>query len=363
MKSSYRIFRIKGIEIRLHFTLIILFLLPVLELTSFSDLAEGAVSAIYSFAFLFALFSSVLAHELTHSIVAMRNGTKVKQIILWPLGGIASVGIVKDPVKELKISIAGPMASLAIGFSLLLLLVAVEGTGLLWKSIASGEFLATPSLLNFIAMAMYVNFVLGIFNLFLPIFPMDGGRVLRSMLNMVTTRIRATQLAVGIGQAFLAVFVVFALMAGSLWLIIMGVFLFIAGLSELRFTELSDLAEKADLGKTMRTSFIAVHPSLKVADFLQIAVPWQSLYPVLDETGKPVGIIEPERLENKAGAVSDVMGTEFPAIRLDGDRDNAISSILSNNYALVVGKEGALHGIITLQDLQRAIKLESIKAK
>lgn len=362
MKSSYRLFKVKGIDIRIHFTLLILFLMPLLELASFNDLATGAISAAYSLAILLVLFSSVLSHELAHSIVAMRNGVKVTQIVLWPLGGISSVGIVNEPAKELKISLAGPLSSLAIGFSLLLLLAAAEGTHLLWKSISSGQFMEVPSLPNFLIAAMYVNVILGLFNLFLPIFPMDGGRVLRSMLNMITSRIRATQIAVGIGQAFLAVFMLFALMYGSLWLIIMGVFLFVAGLSELRFTQLSDLAEKADLEKAVRTSFMAVHPDLKVADFLQIAVPWQSLYPVLDETGKPVGVIEPERLQSKAGTVSEAMAREFPAVTLGGNKTSAINEVVSNNYALVLGHGGVLHGIITLQDLQRAIKLQNMKA-
>jgi hypothetical protein len=204
---------------------------------------------------------------------------------------------------------------------------------------------------------------LGAFNLFLPIFPMDGGRVLRSMLGMVTTRLRATKLAVAIGQVFLAVFIFFAIMVGSIWLIAIAVFLFIAGLSELKLTELSDVAERIDLHRIIKTDFIVLSPDLKVRDLLKVAVPWQSIYPVLDESGNPIGMIDLNDLVKNSGKVGDVMLRGFPVIKESDEKSEVLTKVFSKGYALVVDKKGRLYGILTLDSLQKSIRIESLKKK
>jgi len=355
MKSSYRLFTVRGIEIRLHLTLLILFIFPVTELMGYDTLTEGFFHFAYSFLFLLALFSSVLIHELSHSFVAIRNKIKVKQIILWPLGGIASLGMVKDPVKELKISVAGPLASLAIGFSLAFILVAAAGLNAVGEAVVSGSVLEDISVFNFAVLAAYLNLVLGAFNLFLPIFPMDGGRVLRSMLAMMMDRMKATRLAVRIGQGFLAVFVFFAIMMGSLWLVFIGVFLFIAGLSELKLTELDELLKSVDLRDVTRTNFLAVSPQLRVKDLLKVAIPQQTLYPVLEENGKPLGFVVLNKLKGKVGKVGDIMETKFPSIKLGEKKGEQLTKVYTDGYAFVLDKAGGLYGILTLDGLQKAI--------
>ncbi len=370
MRSSYRIFRIKGIEVSLHVTMLALFLMPVLDLFSYGSLAEGASSAFYSLVFLIALFSSVFAHELAHSLVALKNRIKVSQITLTPIGGIASVGLVKDPITEFKISLAGPLTSIGIGILLLAILAPAAGMGNVGKAIFSGDFIDQPSLLNFAILVMYINVILGVFNLFLPIFPMDGGRVLRSMLNMVTSRVKATRIAVYIGQAFLSIFLLFAIIAGSLWLIIIAVFLFLAGLSELKVTEMSEVLERSDLRGIVNTGFIVLSPDFNVSDLPKIAVPWQSVYPVLDIRGKPLGFVDSmchSEKKGKPGGVKnttrvkkctakEVMSTEFPSLRLNDNKEELLTKVYSSGYAFVLDGKGTLYGILTMQNLQKELK-------
>lgn len=362
MKSSYRIFRIRGIDVSLHITLLMMFILPVLDLFSYGNLGEGVASAVYSFAFLTALFVSVFFHELAHSLVAIRSKIEVKQIILTPIGGISTIGMMRDAMTELKISLAGPLTSLAIGFVLLLIMSATVGLSGVSKTIASGKYADTPSLFNFAVLGMYINLILGVFNLFLPIFPMDGGRVLRSLLCLITNRVKATKIAVWIGQSFLSVFLVLALMAGSIWLIIIAVFLFFAGISELRITELSEGLKKADLKRAVFTSFITLHPNLKITDFLGIMVPRQSIYPIVDGNGKPIGVVDGQKVAKKEGkkegVVSDVMSAVFPKINLDSDKGDILASVYSNGYSFVIDKQGLLKGIMTMQNLQNVLKEE-----
>jgi Zn-dependent protease len=324
MRSSYRIFRISGIVVSLHVTLLILFLVPLLDLTS------GLADAAYSFAFLLTLFSSVLVHELAHSLVALRNKVAVRQIILTPIGGISSVGMVRDARTEFKISIAGPLMSLGIAFLALVVLLATGAGTTLGKSLLSGDFMSEPSLLNFLMLVAYVNFILGMFNLFIPIFPMDGGRILRSMLCTLTNRLKATRIAVYIGQVFLSVMFAFGLLAGSIWLLAIAVFLFIAGLTELKLTEMSEKLGQVDLEKVMLGSFIVLHPDLTMADFKRIAANRQTLYPVLDD--------------------------DFQTAGMEDAKEDVISKVYSSGYAFVLDPNGALYGVLTMQGIQNALK-------
>lgn len=356
MKSSYRVFTVRGIIVRIHITLLFLFLLPFMELGA----PGGLESFAYSLILLVVLFSSVLVHELAHSVIAIRNAIRVREITLWPLGGISSLGYIKGAWKELKISAAGPLTSLAIGFALLLLSLAMAGPAQVLKTVSSGEFMASFSVLNLVILGAYVNVILGLFNLFLPIFPMDGGRVLRSMLEMLMDRRKATKIAVTIGQSFALVFIALAVMIGSLWLVFLGVFLIIAGLSELRMTELSTILEKADLKRFITTNIIALSPGMRISEFLQMDGQNQRIFPVIDNNGRVIGVFDSREVKDGEGSVNDLMHAEFPSARLDGDNESMLAELYSSGYSFIFEKSGFFYGVLTIQGLQKA--MESAKA-
>jgi Zn-dependent protease/predicted transcriptional regulator len=354
MKSSYRVFRIKGIDVSLHFSFLLL--LPLLVLSFAGDMSEGIISIAYGFAVVMALFGSVLMHELSHSFMAIRNGVTVRSIILTPIGGIASIGLFKDAAKEFKITVAGPLSNFILGGVLLVILLNVYGPEAVANSVFSDDMFLVPSIMNFLVLLTYLNLVLGAFNLFLPIFPMDGGRVLRSMLNMLMNRLTATRLAVGIGQAFLSLFFVFSVMAGSLWLIAISIFLFFSGISELKFTEMSEAMEHTHLETFMSKEFIVIHPDLKVNEFLQLISGKQNLYPVLDESGKVKGVVLLENVKTSNKKIKDIMVKEFPSITMKDELSDIMAKIYGHQYAIVVDDKGILQGVLTLNEMQKAIK-------
>lgn len=363
MASSPRIFRIRGVEVRLHFTFLILLAFIILYLASEVLSGQGTIaSAFYWLAAFIALFGSVLFHELVHSFVAMANGIGVKQIILTPIGGIASIGMFRDAKKEFKVSVAGPLSNFLVAFILLVLLVAVIGPEGAVAKVLSDDIITTPSAVNFLGLVLYLNLVLGAFNLFLPVFPMDGGRVLRSMLAMATDQVRATRIAVAISQAFLAILIGISILMGYITLLVIAVFLFLAGLSELKLTEMTALVDKIDLRRVVYTRFMVVSPELGVRDLLKIAVPWQSLYPVLDDKGGPLGYVHMDKInegdrEKRAG---EVMVKDFPSTRLDRRDEDVLTKVYSNGFAFVLDKDGRLYGILTLDNLQKALKIEAM---
>jgi Zn-dependent protease/predicted transcriptional regulator len=220
--SGFRIARILGIPIYLHFSWFIIFGLIAWSLSAgyfpsrYPDLpastywANGLVASLL-------LFASVLFHELGHSVVALRNGIGIVSITLFIFGGLARLK--EDPKSacvEFKVAIAGPVASF-------ILAAAFYGA----SHLEIGGASATP-VTSYLA---FINLVLGGFNL-IPAFPLDGGRVLRAAIWNFTGKARATRLASGIGTFFAYILIlngVFGLATGAgmsgIWSVLIGWFL------------------------------------------------------------------------------------------------------------------------------------------
>jgi Zn-dependent protease len=175
--GSWKIARLFGIDVRLHWT----FLLLVAALLSGSDASATAFV-------LGTAFGSVLLHELGHSLVAKRFGVHVVDITFWPLGGMARMAeIPEEPRIEGWIAIAGP----AVNFLLAALAAPLLAAALVLNAPAG----AVNAAFGFLA----INLTLGTFNL-VPAFPMDGGRLLRAFLARRRDYVRATELAVRAGR-------------------------------------------------------------------------------------------------------------------------------------------------------------------
>src|SRR6266508_3936975 len=192
MGQGIRIGRIFGIQIALHPSWFVIFLIVTYTMAAgelprtFKTWDEGlywVVGALISLLF----FASVLAHELSHSLLARRFGIRVRDITLFIFGGVSTLeGEARRPRDEALIAAAGPLTSIAIG-ALLLGLDAATG---------QEQLVAIFGWLGFI------NITLGLFNL-IPGFPMDGGRILRAILWKVRgDRNAATRNAAGVGRAF-----------------------------------------------------------------------------------------------------------------------------------------------------------------
>ncbi len=208
MFRSFEIFRVLGIPVRVHSSL--LFFLVVAGLV-FGQ-GGGLAGILMTIIFLGLVFSFVLLHELGHAVVARANGVGVRRITLHPLGGIAALThMPRDPRKEMAIAIAGP----AVNF----VLAGVFG---------AAYFLFPIELLRLL---VTVNLVLGLFNL-LPGFPMDGGRILRAWLARRRPYDEATRIAARTGQVVAVLMGVVGLVTMHLMLVMIAVFIFVAAQAE-----------------------------------------------------------------------------------------------------------------------------------
>jgi len=265
MNKSARLFRLFGIDVRIHFSWWFVFILMSWSLATsyFPQIYPGFTTNMYwGFGIVSALllFISVLLHELSHSLVARAKKIKVESITLFFFGGVA--GITKEDIKpstEFFMAIAGPLFSFFLAGTFYLI------------SLWNVHLLVTP-VVSYLAQ---LNLVLAIFNL-IPGFPLDGGRAFRALLYGYYKDLRkATKIASSVGKFFAAVLIIlgfFSLFSGvgnGLWFILLGGFLyFIAGMSYEQVVirqSLVDIMVKDLVVK--RVSF--VDGNIFVADFLR----------------------------------------------------------------------------------------------
>jgi Zn-dependent protease len=215
--NAFQIAKVRGIPIRVHFTLLIV--LPIFgysfaEEFSTHPLSWGMLAAI-------TLFVSVALHELGHSFVAIAKGFPVRDIILLPIGGIASLARIPErPRDEFWVAIAGPLVSLALCGSLV-------GLGI------GGALLRWPELAHFCLLLGWINGSLFIFNL-LPAFPMDGGRILRAALTRRKGRLAATRIAARFGKILAILMGLLGWHYGAPMLVVIAVFIYFSARSEYR---------------------------------------------------------------------------------------------------------------------------------
>ncbi len=209
MFRTFNLFTLRGIPIRVHGSLILLLIFLGLAW----NVGVGLSGFLLTVLMLGLIFGFVLLHELGHSLVALRHGIGVKDITLYPLGGIASlVRMPRKPSTEFQIAIAGPLVNLALAgfFALIRAFYPMALLGPL----------------------VQVNLALALFNL-LPAFPLDGGRIFRAFLATRMSHAKATRVAARTGQGIAVILGFVGLLTLHVMLILIAVFVFFAAQAEL----------------------------------------------------------------------------------------------------------------------------------
>lgn len=218
MFRSFRIGSLAGIDIYLHWTFLLL-----LGFFLLSGLAagQGLAASVAGVGFVMALFGCVVLHELGHALAARRYGIPTRDITLLPIGGVARLERIPErPSEELVVALAGPAVNVVIAAALAMLLGPFGGLG----GLLTGE--------TFLHGLLRVNLMLVAFNL-LPAFPMDGGRVLRSLLAMRMDYVRATDAAARVGQVMAVLFALVGLfVVFNPFLLLVGIFVFFGAAAE-----------------------------------------------------------------------------------------------------------------------------------
>ena len=219
MLNSLQLGKFAGIDVKIHWSFL---LLPAWIL--FSTLLAGgsAGTASATILLILAAFGCVFLHEVGHALAARGYGIETHDIVLYPIGGVASLlRIPKNPLQELVIAVAGPAVNVVIAAVLFGWMAVVPLAGF------TGWFIFNLAVIN-------VGLV--VFNM-LPVFPMDGGRVLRAILAMFTSHYRATQVATAVGQVAAVGLGVFGLFTSHLMLMFIAAFIYFAANAEAKRNE------------------------------------------------------------------------------------------------------------------------------
>jgi len=256
MKYSFKIGSAWGIPIELHITFILL--MAAVFILSYPQL--------YEFILIMFLFVFVVVHELSHSLVAKHYKIKVRKIVLYPIGGVSEIEeIPEKPGIEWRMAIAGPLASFVIGGVLLVLNQIL--------SIETPIAIFAPALSTAGSLALdlaELNFILGAFNL-IPAFPMDGGRVFRALLAERMKFSDATKYAAFIGRFFGIFMTFFGVLYGfNVWLVIIGVFIYIGATEEAEQTIVSTTMARVRVKDVMYPEVAFVKPETTLTDALEV---------------------------------------------------------------------------------------------
>ncbi|MBN3038859.1 MAG: site-2 protease family protein [Candidatus Omnitrophica bacterium] len=351
MRGSIKLFKAFGIAVRIHFSFL---LLPLLF---------GYFYGLKGVVLVFFVFCCVTLHELCHSLQAKRFGVRVDQIILLPIGGIASMGSIPEkPSQEFKISIAGPLFNIVFAIILFFPFYFILGP----ENLFNPDIETWPQTF---AYAFWINPILAIFNL-LPAFPMDGGRILRSFLASKMEYVKATRIAVGFGHTFAILFGFLGIFSTppNLILIVIAFFIYMAATQEGMQVDIRSTLKKFYVKDVLPEQFLHVSPGSLLSEVLAISLhSHQEDFPVVEQ-GKLVGLLTRSNIMyaihqfGMQKQVKDIMTRDFPKLHVDDPLTKAHKMMEEWRIkAIPVVYKDQIVGVVSLEDISRVYLLMSGK--
>ena len=364
-KNAFRLpFRLLGIPVYLDITFLII--LPLLawlignQLGDFITLLELPIDAepllvgwmpyLLGLAAALALFVSVVIHELGHAVTGRIYGVETERITLWLLGGMAHFKeMPKQKGAEAVVAIAGPITSFGVGAICWALLLGIPTE-------MGGLYVV-------VLYTAYMNIILAVFNM-IPALPLDGGRVLRSLLAIKMSRLKATQISASISRGLAIALGLFGLLAFNLFMILIAFFIYMAVTAEARYAMFTEGLSRFSVGALMTKPVATVPPTMSVDQVLERMLAEARLaYPVKNDSGEYVGQITVDRVQQAPPGqpVADVMDPPPKSILVSEGANELFDRMIRDDQhrLLVVDADGFVVGIVTKTDLMRALQIAS----
>jgi Zn-dependent protease len=377
MDGSFRIGRLFGIPIQIHYTFLLVIPLfawiigteikyTIDSLTALFGVAidptiltAGLIPYLIGAIVALGLFAGVLIHEIAHCIVALRNGIKINNITLMLFGGISSMDeSTPDPKVELPMALVGPLTSLLVGLVSVAIMYAIPG------SVASAP---VAGVLVFIFGYLgLLNIILFAFNL-LPAFPMDGGRVLRAFLAKRMPLHRATKIAADVGRGFAILFGIVGLVFFNPFLILIALFIYIGASSESTAVRYSYLLQDVTVGDMMSSPVSTVPPTMPVSQVITMMYASKHLgFPVI-ERDTLVGMItladvnRMSSIDREAMQVRDIMTRDPITLPPTAPVIDALKIMSAQNFGRIpIMKDDKIVGIVTRTDILKITELKQV---
>ncbi|MCO5314927.1 MAG: site-2 protease family protein [Solirubrobacterales bacterium] len=379
--NAITLMRIAGIRITVDWSWFLILFLIIFWLSDFYGSVlgrSGADTEAYLLAVASAVgfFGSILLHELGHAVIARRNGIGINMIRLWIFGGVAEMDREANrPGVEFRVAVAGPLVTLAIAVILAAIGIWSVGSGPFRDAIEMQGSAPVSGPLAMVAWLTAINILVLGFNL-LPAYPMDGGRIVRSIAWKVTgKRSSATRFAARLGQVFAYLFMGLGLLLAvngnvfnGVWLLLIGFIINGSARAAATQTTVTDRLEGVTVADVMDHSPVLLPADLTVERALEeyfLRYGW-SWFPLADAAGHFGGMVRRERLEEipaveRAGiTVGELADSESKACAVT--QDSELEVLLGNPHIrrfgalMVTDPAGKLSGVITIEQLGRALQ-------
>jgi Zn-dependent protease len=364
MESGIPLFKIRGIQIRMHITFPLILVWGAIQ---FGLLAgRGMTGAVFGVVVTLILFAIVVLHELGHSFAAQYYGVPVQQIVLLPIGGVAQLGrIPEKPSQEFVIAIAGPLVNFVLA-GLLGIIGLTYGLDLGLTGLQTVLRQLGDAHLSAVFSYVFVsNLFLGLFNL-LPAFPMDGGRVLRALLATRMDYPRATALAVTIGQGLAWLMGLWGFLGGGFFLILVAIFIYTGAGQEGRMVQVRSVLRDLTVRQAYSKQVKSLTPQSTLREAIDITLSsFQSDFPVCDNE-MLVGLLTHTQLVEALNrtspdeSVTKFMRTDLAPVSPDESLYLAQQRLTEEEIdALPVVERGQFLGLVTARDVNEVYRLAS----
>jgi Zn-dependent protease/CBS domain-containing protein len=362
--SGFRIATIRGIPIRIHFTFLIV--LPLIaysfgrafvEATRYADVPPQLLVGnpwLWGFGVALALFVSVLIHELAHAFYARHTGGHVEDITLLMIGGASRISeMPKRPRHEAIMALVGPLTSLVLG-------------GVFYGL----QLLTSPTAFNLRFAFFYLaslNLFLGVFNL-LPAFPMDGGRILRSVLVSRMGLLRATRTASQVGKVFAVLFAVWGFVSFNMLLLLVAFFVYLGADAENRAVMVKALLGQVRIQDVMKDHVVPLASNTTVHEAAERMLHERRLFYVVTVEGPSLGLLTLEAIasvpaELRRQTLARDVAVRLPPVAPSEDVERALQIMNDTNASQVaVSDAGRLVGTVSREDIVRVLKLTELEA-
>lgn len=353
--TSLRVFSFKGISVLVHWTFPLLIgWVVVSAVTEGMDLVHVLQQVLY----VLVVFCCVVLHEFGHALTALHYGIRTRNILLLPIGGVATLERMPEkPIQELVVTLAGPAVNLAI-----VLLVGVP-----FLFVGNGALVANPlettGLAALAGFLVSVNIGLFLFNL-IPAFPMDGGRILRSLLALRMDRVRATRIASTVGKVFAAAFVFAAFNWQQPMLALIGVFVYFGASAEMRMVTTQRAFSGVQVKEVMRTRFWSMPHDATVEQAAQELLAGGDHVVVVTRVGDfdrlihRSDIIASVQAGHRTQPLERITGTVPESATPEMDVRVAHEKLSAGQWSLMpVMDQGRLVGVLELENLAEYLEL------
>ncbi len=364
--TGIKLFTVRGIEVKMHITFPLILVWAAVQFGYLNTEGFSLSGAAFGVVVILLLFICVVIHELAHSLVAVRMGFPVRDIVLLPLGGVAQMERMPErPAQEFLMAIAGPLSNFVIAVLLTVAGLALEmGAGRdLWQLLIDPIQLGWRGIIPYL---IVTNLGLAVFNL-IPAFPMDGGRVLRALLATVMSHARATTLAVRVGQGLAWMLGLTGLLTSNFMWVLIAIFIYSGAAQEGQMVHVKNALQGLRVRQAFSRRALALCPNDPVSRAADLTLEsFQADFPVCDGERlmgllTHTDVIRALKQRRPETPVREVMRTDFPTVGLDDGLFEVHRQMAEAGLdALAVMEGERFLGLLTRRDVNEVYQLLSV---